>query len=451
MRRTMKQIRSWGVVEKRDTGKWRARTSREFGWKTLGQFDTKEQAEQALEEFKQKQGIVAPEEQEDAVGQTSKPFAEISQDAVEISTGVVEQPITNWDNILLSFGLDPEVFEVVDDKVRMSKWQTSKRLESGERDVIWLYSYKAFFRRRVKPLIKEINLEDLQKVVRQHKPKLGPITQEEPSTFVICWADWQLAKSASGGVKATTERVIESFDKSIQRIKELRKLGRNIDQIAFVNMGDPIESCTGHYASQLFSVELTQREQLLLALDLWAAGIRLIGQHAEKLKFIGTLSNHGEWQRQGGKNITTDSDSADGFLADALYRIFENLDYPIDWHIPHDQMVTQVNLSGINAAFTHGHKIGGKENEWLRAQTLRQLKDEGIEPSVWFTAHKHHIKVDDFGAFTRFQCPSLDSDGTSTGGSKWFADTAGWWSSPGTLTILLGEHDKRGWSDLAVL
>jgi hypothetical protein len=447
----MKQIRSWGTVEKRPSGRWRARTGKDLGWQTIGHFDTKEQAEQALEEFKMREGVVINEQEEDAVGQSSKPFAEISTDRVEISTGVVNEPITNWDSILQSFGLDPDVFEVVDDKVRMSKWQTSKRLESGERDLIWLYSYKAIFRRRIKPLVKEIDFTELQRTIRQHKPKSMQPTKQPPSTFVICWADWQLAKSASGGVKATTERVIDSFGKSIQRIKELRKLGRNIDQIAFVNMGDPVESCTGHYASQLFSVELTQREQLLLALDLWATGIKTIGQHADKLKFIGTLSNHGEWQRQGGRNITTDSDSADGFLADALWRIFENSGYPIDWHIPHDQMVTQVNLSGIETAFTHGHKIGGKENEWLRAQTLRQLKEAGVEPAVWFTAHKHHIKIDDFGAFTRFQCPSLDTDGSSLGGSKWFADTAGWWSSPGTLTILLGEHDKRGWSDLSVL
>jgi len=447
----MKQIRSWGTVEKRNNGRWRARTSKEFGWKDVGHYDTKEQAEQALEEFKLREGINSQEEVEDTVGQASKPFAEISKESVEISTGVVEEPITNWDNILLSFGLDPEVFEVVDDKVRMSKWQSSKRLENGDRDLIWLYSYRAIFKRRTKPLLKEIDFSELQKTIRQYKPKLGKVNQEPPSTFVICWADWQLAKSASGGVKATTERVIESFGKSIKRIKELRKLGRNIEQIAFVNMGDPVESCDGHYASQLFSVELTQREQLLLALDLWTTGVKHIGQYADKLKFISTLSNHGEWQRRGGRNITTDSDNADGFLADALFRIFDHTTYPIDWHIPHDEMVTQVNLSGINTAFTHGHKIGGKENEWLRAQTLRQIKDTGIEPTVWFTAHKHHIKIDDFGAFTRFQCPSLDSDGTSTGGSKWFADTAGWWSSPGTLTILLGEHDKRGWSDLSVL
>jgi hypothetical protein len=448
----MKKVRSYGTVElRKETKKWRARTSRADGHKTIGNFQTKELAELALQDFIEKNNIEINEDTEDAIGQDSKKFAEITNDNVEISTGVVESPITNWDNILISFGLDPEVFQVVDDKVRMSKWQSSKRLENGDRDLIWLYSYKATFIKRQKPLIKDIDFNELRKNIRSFKAPIKNKTDDLPSTFVICWADWQLAKSASGGVKATTERIINSFAKTISRIKELRKLGRNINEIAFVNMGDPIESCDGHYASQLFSVELTQREQLLLALDLWSIGVREIAPLAEKTKFIGTLSNHGEWQRRGGKSITTDSDNADGFLIEALARIYENSDYKISWNIPHDEMVTQVNLSGIETAFTHGHKISGKEQEWLRGQTLRQIKDCGKEPTLWFTAHKHHIRVDDFGAFTRFQCPSLDSDGSSSGGSKWFADSQGWWSSPGTLTLLVGKHDKRGWSDMEVL
>lgn len=334
----------------------------------------------------------------------------------------------------------------------MSKWQSSKRLENGDRDVIWLYSYKATFVKRSKPLLKELDFEDLRKNIKNFKQVTKSKSLEEPSTFVVCWADWQLAKSGSGGVKGTTERILNSFSKTVARIKELQKLGKNIQEIAFVNMGDPIESCDGHYSSQLFSVELTQREQLLLALDLWSLGIKEIAPYAEKIKFICTLSNHGEWQRRGGKSITTDSDNADGFLADALERIYENSNFPIEWFIPHDEMVTQVNLSGIETAFTHGHKIAGKENEWLRGQTLRQIKDKGLEPTLWITAHRHHLKIDDFGAFTRFQCPSLDSDGlSSAGGSKWYADSQGWYSSPGTLSLLIGNHDKRGWSDLEVL
>ena len=447
----MKNIRSFGSVEKRDTGKFRARFTDGDSKVSLGQFDTKEEAEREIQEYMEKNGITQIEEVEDVVGQSSKPYIEVTQDTAEISTGVVDKPITDWDSILLSFGLDPSIFEICDDKVRMSKWQSSKRLENGDRDVIFLYSYKATFTRRKTPKVTDSDVNEIRKSIRKFKPNVMKPSLEAPSTFVVLWSDWQLGKSSTG-VKGTTQRILNSFDKTATRIKELQKAGRNIEQIAFVNLGDPIECVSGHYASQTYSVELTLRQQLLLALDLFTAGINTLSPLVPKRKFISTLSNHGEWQRSGSKSITTDSDSADGFLSDALQRIINGYDLIDDWHIPHDQMTTQVNLSGVECAFTHGHKITGKEFEWLRGQTLRLLKDNGKEPELWFQGHRHHFKATDYGSLTSFQAPSMDTDGEhSSNGSKWFTDMSGQWSSsPGTLTMLVGKHDKNKWSDISL-
>ena len=448
----MKNIRSFGAVEKRETGKFRARFTEGKSKISLGQFDTKEEAERALQEYMKKNNIVQEEEVEDVVGQSSKPFAEIGLDGGEISTGILTAPLSDWTSILLSFGLDPNVFEVSDDKVRMSKWQSSKRLENGDRDLIWLYSYKATFTRRKTPKITDSDVDEIRKSLRKFKTTSVKTSLEAPSTFVVLWSDWQLGKSSTG-VKGTTQRILNSFDKTATRIKELQRAGRNIEQIAFVNLGDPIECVSGHYASQNFSVELTMRQQLLLALDLYTLGINTLSPLVPKRKFISTLSNHGEWTRNGsGKAQTTDSDSADGFLSDALQRIMDGYDLIDDWHIPHDEMTTQVNLSGVECAFTHGHKITGKEFEWLRGQTLRLLKDNGSEPQLWFQGHKHHFLATDFGPFTRFQAPSMDTDGEhSSNGSKWFTDMSGQWSSsPGTLTMLVGQHDKKKWSDISL-
>lgn len=447
----MKKIRSWGTVELRPSNRWRARTSKEDGHRTLGTFETKEEAEKVLEDYKKRNKIDMNEDIDDVIGQDSKPFAEVSHDEVLISTGVVKEAITNWDTVLISFGLDPDVFEVKDDKVRMSKWQTSKRLENGDRDIIFLYSYKAVFGHRQKAKLKDEDLDKIRKSIKDFKPETLKTTNQQPSTFVILWADWQLGKSASGGPDATIQRVLASFQGCKARIKDLQKEGRNIEQIAFVNMGDPVEGCSDFYASQTFSVELNQRQQLLLALDLWVKGIETLAPLVAKKTFISTLSNHGEWTRRGGKAITTDSDSADAFLADTLKRILHKTGHIDTWHIPHDQMSMQVNLSGLECAFTHGHKITGKEIDWLRGQSLRLLREQGKEPRLWFTAHKHHFRAHDYGPFSIFQCPSLDTDGSPSGGSKWFSDRSGQWSSPGTLTMLVGAHDKRGWSDMALL
>jgi hypothetical protein len=43
------------------------------------------------------------------------------------------------------------------------------------------------------------------------------------------------------------------------------------------------------------------------------------------------------------------------------------------------------------------------------------------------------------------------NDSSSSSGSKYYTDSSGKWSSPGSMTLLVGKHDLRGWSDLAVL
>jgi hypothetical protein len=374
----------------------------------------------------------------------------VGRDGGTLATGTIEAPIefaSDWDGVLRGFGLDPTIFEIVDDTVTMSKWQQSKRLENGDRDTIWLYSYHARFQRKVAE-VDEIDLDALRRRVSSWKPKgqSAVATDADPCTFVVCWADWQIAKSAGGGVNATVDRIHESYELCATRIKELRKIGRNIEKVVVINMGDPLEGCDGNYSSQLFSVELTQREQLNLVLDLWTNGIFAL----EPDVFASVLCNHGEWTRRGPgtRPVTTDSDNVGGYLGDTLQRVFENREgAPTEWAVAHDEMVQMLDLSGLDVAITHGHKITShaKELEWLRGQSIRLLREHGREPRLWVTAHRHHVRVDDFGPWWRLQCPSLD------GGSKWYADSSGQWSTPGTMTFLAGLHDPRGWSDMAIL
>jgi hypothetical protein len=407
-----------------------------------------EWGESSVRRYRKNLGIKV-EAQEAESNPWAKAEIEVGFDGGEFTTGAMSQPLEmagDWNGILLGFGLDPEVFEVVGDTVRMSKWQSSKRLENGDRDIIWLYSYRAQFRRKSDAAI-ELDFTALQKRIDQWKPlkKKFPESYDAPCTFVTCWADWQIGKSAGGGVDATVDRVHDSFDLTLDRIEELRKSGRNIEQIAVFNMGDPTEGCDGNYASQLFTVELTQREQLNLVMELWTNGILAL----EPDVFASVLCNHGEWTRRGGsKSVTSDSDNAGGYLADTLQRVFDGRpNGPSEWYIAHDEMVQLIPVSGVNIGITHGHKISSaaKETEWLRGQSIRLLRQEGAEPDLWVTAHMHHVKVEDMGPWWRIQCPSLD------GGSKWFTDFSGKWSTPGTMTFLAGQHDIRGWSDIAVL
>ena len=383
---------------------------------------------------------------DETTGDTGQVRADIDASGVTIYHDAWPVEIgDDWAPLLEFFGLDPTAFAVVDDQVRIGKHQQSKRIADGSRDVIWLYSYRARFTRRTKPLLSDDDVEARRRQVRAWEPRRIAATTAPPSTFLVCWADWQIGKSGTDGA---VERITASFDRQIARLAELRKLGRNVERIQIALMGDPIEGCDGNYASQLATtIPGGQRAQLRLALDLYERGVEALAPHAPTLGVAAVLSNHGEWTRRGPgmKPVTSDSDSADGHLVEELQRVFRRTDYPIEWVIPHDQMTVTVDLSGVRTALTHGHKITGKREEWLRGQSIRLLREQGAEPRLWVTAHKHHGHVVDHGPWWDLGCPSEDD------GSKWYTDSTGWWAHHGTLTALVGSHDPRGFSDLAFL
>lgn len=373
----------------------------------------------------------------------------LTADHADVTTGPVDQPIvavSDWDGVLRHFGLDPSEFEIVDDTVRMSRWQQSKRTESGDRDVVWLHAYSARFR-RISDRLPDGDLETIKANIAKWRPirRTPGSGLGAPATFYTGWADWQLGKGEGGGVEGTTQRVLDSFEQAEKRVKELRRIGRNIESISVWNMGDPNEGCDSNYASQLFTVQLNRRQQLNLGLQLMLTGIRALAPLVEDFEFGTVLCNHGEWSRQGygTKAVTDDSDNVGGYLAETIRTVladrpgFEHVRYAI----PHDEMVMSTVMSGVPVALAHGHKAptgSAKEIEFLRGQSIRLLRELGIEPRLWMTAHRHHYEIKDYGPWTRIQHPSMDY------GSKWLTDSQGHWSSAGTFTCLVGEHEQAG-------
>lgn len=373
----------------------------------------------------------------------------VGPDGGSLSTGVLEAPLElsgDWSGVLRGFGLDPDVFEVVDDTVKLSKWQQSKGLEDGTRSTIWLYSYTARFTRKA-PSLTESDLQSTRDRIAKWKPrKPQPTRDGVPCTYLVNLADLQLGKSQGGGIDGAIERIENALERSVEQLVHLRKR-YNVERVMVANMGDPIESCQQNYPSQLHTVKANLREQMGLALDVLVKTIEVHGAD----DFLSVLSNHGEFNRKGGRQVTGDSDSADGFFGDELRRLFDRTPDvgPTRWLIPHDEMTMLADLSGVKVAFAHGHKIPSQaqESDWLKGQSIRLLREQGSEPRIWVTAHLHHLNVRDYGPWFRFQCPSLD------GGSKYFTDSfgKGEWATAGLLTMLVGNHDRRGWSDLAVL
>jgi hypothetical protein len=315
-----------------------------------------------------------------------------------------------------------------------------------------MYAYDASFKEKSPDLIDDDQVAALSTKIAKWKPKsprripgsgLGP-----ECTFQVGWTDWQIGKS---GTTEAVDRILASHEATLQQVKNLRAKGMNIDDLFIWGGNDATEGVANNYESQTFTVELTQRAQLDLAAELQTAGIMSLAPQFDTVRYHPSLCNHGEWTRNGrDRPITSDSDNASGHLADVLQRVFAGRSEfdNVEFVIPHDEFVTVNNLSGIWCGYSHGHKTPTApkaEEDWLRNQTLALQALQGVSPSIWFTAHRHHFDVRDLGIFTKIGHPTQD------GGSKWLLDATGTYSRPGQLTVVVGQHTGVGFSDLQMV
>ena len=386
---------------------------------------------------------------------TGKGRIDLTSDGAQVNNVVVDSPINeDWSTVFALFNLNADEFEVVDDTVRMSTWQTSRRTDDGDRDTVQLYAYSARFRRKPKQRLTDAEVDARRAEIRKWKlPKLRSSAATRntgtPVAAVINLADIQGGKSEGGGVAATQQRLLDGLE-NIQHWLDRMRNDHNVNEIVIVNNGDPYEGCAGNYAAQLFTVELNHRGQMNFVLDVWELYARTLFPQFEHGQFVSVLCNHTEMGRLGGaKNQTSDSDSGGAFLAETLRRILA--DRPefqhVQWTIPHDQMNVYPVVAGVPMGLNHGHKIPGNDasgfTKWLDGQVRGD--QNAHKAKIWVTAHKHNFQAWDLGSCSAFQCPSLD------GGSKWLRDMNGKYSHSGILAFLVGEHAPLGWSDMAFL
>jgi len=382
----------------------------------------------------------------------NKGSIDVTPDGAAVNNVVVNSPINeDWSTVFALFNLSAADFEVVDDTVKMSTWQQSKRTDDGTRDVIQLYSYSARFKRKPKERLPEAEVEARREQVRNWVlPARRPVSGGRPSVAaVVNLADIQGGKSEGGGVAATQQRLLDGLA-NLHAWLEQQSAHYDITELVLVNNGDPMEGCDGSYASQLFTVELNTRGQMNFVLDMWELYAKALFPQFEKAQFVSVLCNHGQLGRQNGRdNKTSDSDNAGGFLAETLRRILAarpEFDH-VEWTIPHDEMNVYTTVAGVPLAFNHGHKVPGNGatgfEKWLNGQVRGDLNAHAAR--IWQTAHRHHFACWDMGSCTVFQAPSLD------GGSKWLRDTTGQYARSGILAYLVGDHSPLGWSDLAFL
>lgn len=366
-----------------------------------------------------------------------------------ISTGPVEEPVSDWTDIFKIWGLDPEVFEVVE-PVTFKAWDMGAKDSSGNIQAKRMYSYKA----RVQKISTATELANFDfdgwKRQLQTEVEVSYVSSGRGSSYVICVADPQLGKPG-------TQEALESWKSGVSnhlaRLEAVRGL-ESVERVVVAFMGDEHEGVAGHYANQSYEVELDFSSQLELDFDMRVWTIKQAVATGLPVSVISVVSNHGEFTRQNGKPVTSLYDNSSTMIARMVKKLFDETDYDVEWNIAGEGPDVVVQLSGVKTLFTHGHVASGsgKSSEFrtksaYEKQILGRTEELG-DVSLFVSAHYHHHSLVEDRGRTYIGCPALEAEKSS----KWFFQKNGVWSKPGMLGFLVGQRfGDRGWSESAVM
>jgi hypothetical protein len=345
------------------------------------------------------------------------------------STPQRNDKISDFGDILLEIGLDPEEFEVVG-PARVSKWQTF--------DGDWLTSYRVRVEKRSGTEI------DLPALVQEVKSQIRYVedktvtARNSERTLVIPFSDAQVGKVGSrGGSQELIERVLEKRDKLADYIAE-----QNCSEAVFIDGGDIVESFE-NTAQQGFTNDLSLMQQLDLAGTLEQEFIALLASTHDRVRVAGVPSNHAAW-RKGKDVLGRPGDDWGLFLirqiekAYSLHQgVYDHVEflYPDPW-----KKSINIDVQGIGVGAVHG-----EESSLAQMETWWAKQVHGASPvaksDILITAHYHTLGLKPSGRsqVTGKQkywiaTPTLDN------GSDWWANKSGSDSDPGLVAFVVDKE-----------
>ena len=335
-------------------------------------------------------------------------------------------------SLLAEFDLDPTVWTVV--SVRESRWQRY----DGE----WLRAFRA----TLKPVmaqdaVNDADLDALCREIAKWKPGRTVHKTSGDASFVFAVGDTQYGKDAGGGSDDTVRRVLAGYEAGVQRLRELRKIGRSIGTIVLPQLGDCIEGSASQQGRLLARSDLGVTQQVRLGRRMLMAQLKAFAPFAEHIIVPVVPGNHDEPHRL---QVTDPVDSWQVEVASAVQDACAENDAlaHIEFRYPErDTGTLAVETHGTMLGFAHGHQSRDAVKWWHGQATGRTAVGSA---DVLLTAHFHHFKAANVGPRLWLQAPSVD------GGSPWFRDKTGLDSPTGFVTLVVGDNiDPR--RDLAVL
>ena len=369
-----------------------------------------------------------------------EPYAE---EAGSIGSAIVRLPRPNATkrDLLIPAGLDPEQWQIKGD-INTRRWMRY--------DQEWLYYYKFDVTEGESAEGVQAHIDDLAKHIRKRNRSAFRPTYTDNDAFAIVAADWQIGKAEGGqGTDQTVDRVLAGIDMAKQRVKDLRRIGRQMPVGALLGLGDLVEGCIGFYPAQQFNVDRTRREQGRITRELIAHAIDELHPLFDVFHAATVAGNHGE-NRSDGKSFTNPGDNDDVAAFEAVAEAFTRArDEGILWHIPDEELSLQLELGGVRVGMTHGHMFRTGQTAQKKAVEWWKNQEFGLQPvagsDILLSGHFHHFSAVTYGCRTAIQAPAMDP------GSQWFRFGSGEETPAGMLTLRFDANEALRYSDLQIL
>jgi predicted phosphodiesterase len=360
-----------------------------------------------------------------------RPRMDVGEDGgYVVSTPRTAGEIPDAAEILSEFGLNPDSWNVI--SVRESRWQKF----DGE----WLQA----FRVNLKPAESysknsDFDLEQLVDEIKKWKPGKIEKAISGELAYLVVPSDQQIGKKANGqGTPQSVERILQTTDGSVQRLKDLRKIGKSIGTVVLALPGDHVEGNTSQNGrlQGLASSDLGLTEQTRVARRLLMAQIKAFAPLCDRLIVPVVNGNHDEVTRQ---VVADPSDGWNVEIASAVQdACAENPELKhVEFRYPaKDHQTLAVEICGTMLGLFHGHQSGRDVLKYLSGQAAGQTALGMCD--LWVSGHFHSFKSMDIGSRFWVQAPTTDP------GSAWFRDRQGLESNAGLLTMVIGEgYDPR--------
>lgn len=369
--------------------------------------------------------------------------------------------ISDFTDILLEMGLNPETFDVIG-TARVSKWnQRSWNSEQEEFEKVWLTAYKL----NIQMKMGAASDEAAEKSEEESLPTMytriielaeKPATMDEhPSkrkdrTTVVVFADPQVGKSGSRG---GTEELLGRIGTRLVGLEEYSKTQNSADAV-FLDAGDIIEGFE-NVAQQMFTNDLSLMQQVDVAHSIELEFIDLLSRTHDTVTAASVPSNHAAWRK--GKDILgRPSDDWGLHILQQVQKGYDRYipDHNVSFQYPDTWKKSLVmDVQGLGLGLVHGDDVGSLDKipQWWANQC------HGGGPvataDILISGHYHTTRIQPTGRnpYNGKQkwwigAPTLDN------GSDWFANGMGGGDSdPGLIVFVVDKEKGLDFQSITIL